>query len=148
MEIREAMSRDVRTIAPTATIREAARLMADIDAGILPVAEGDRLVGMLTDRDIAIRAVAAGKGPETSVGEAMSHDVKYCFDDQDVDDVSENMAELQVRRLPVVNREKRLVGIVSLADIATNGETECAGSALEGITRPSGQHNQSDDARM
>lgn len=143
MQIREAMSRDVRTVAPDATIREAARLMADIDAGILPVAEGDQLVGIITDRDITIRAIAAGKGPDTTVGEAMSHEVKYCYEDQDVDDVCENMAQQQLRRLPVVSREKRLVGIVSLADITGSGETDHAGEALEGITRPSSQHNQS-----
>jgi CBS domain-containing protein len=148
MQIREAMCRDVRTVSPTATVREAARLMGDIDAGILPVAEGDRLVGMITDRDIAIRAVAAGKGPDTTVGEAMTHDVKYCFDDQDVEDVCENMATLQVRRMPVVNRDKRLVGIVSLADMATNGESDDVAMAMEGITRPGGMHSQSADARQ
>ena len=92
-------------------------------------------------------AVAIGKGPDSSVGEAMTHEVKYCFEDQDVEDVSENMSDLQVRRLPVVNRDKRLVGIVSLADIATNGEVDCAGEALEGITRRGGAHSQSHDAR-
>jgi CBS domain-containing protein len=146
MEIREAMTRDVITVTPSATLREAARLMSQIDAGVLPVAEGDRLVGMITDRDIAIRAIALGKGPDSTVGETMTHEVKYCFDDQDVEDVAENMSDLQVRRLPVVNRDKRLVGIVSLADIAT-AETECAGEALEGITRPGGAHSQSLDAR-
>lgn len=147
MQVREAMSRNVQTVEPSASIREAARMMAQIDAGVLPVAEGDRLVGMITDRDIAIRAVAANKGPDTTVGEAMTHDVKYCFEDEDVEDVCENMADIQVRRLPVVNRDKRLVGIVSLADIAALGGGSGAGEALEGITRPSTQHNQSQDAR-
>lgn len=147
MQIREAMTRNVRTVSPDATIREAARIMAEIDAGALPVSEGDRLVGMLTDRDIAVRAVAAGKGPDATVGEVMTHEVLYCFDDEDVSDVCDNLADVQVRRLPVVNRDKRLVGIVSLADIATTGETDGAGLALEGITRPGGQHNQSGDAR-
>lgn len=121
--------------------------MSQIDAGVLPVAEGERLVGMLTDRDIVVRAVAIGKGPDSSVGEAMTHEVKYCFEDQDVEDVAENMSDLQVRRLPVVDADKRLVGIVSLADIATSGEADCAGEALEGITRPGRAHSQSLDAR-
>lgn len=147
MIIREAMTREVRTVAPTASIREAARVMSDLDVGALPVSEGDRLVGMITDRDMAVRAIAAGKGPDSTVGEVMTPEVKYCFDDEDVEDVSENMADIQVRRLPVVNRDKRLVGIVSLADIASNGESEHAGEALEGITRPGGPHSQSSDAR-
>ena len=143
MQVRDVMTERVRTVTPTASVREAARLMSEIDAGVLPVAEGDRLVGMITDRDIAVRGVAFGKGPDATVGEIMSPEVKYCFDDEDVDDVCENMADLQVRRLPVVNRDKRLVGIVSLADIANAADPEEAGQALEGITRPGGQHNQS-----
>ncbi len=147
MQIREAMTPDVRTVSPGSSLREAARMMVTIDAGILPVSEGERLIGMVTDRDIAVRGVAAGKGPDATVGEVMTHEVKYCFDDEDIRDVAENLADLQLRRLPVVNREKRLVGIVSLADIATMADTESAGLALEGITRPSGVHNQSNDAR-
>jgi CBS domain-containing protein len=145
MQIRDAMTRGVRTIAPTATLREAAQIMCEIDAGSLPVAEDDRLVGMITDRDIAVRAVAQGKGPGASVREAMSHDIKYCFDDDDMDDVAENMGELQVRRLPVVTRDKRLVGIVSLGDIACASEGPDAGEALELISRPGGAHNQSSE---
>lgn len=148
MQIRSAMTSEVRTIAPSASLKEAARMMGDIDAGALPVAEGDRLVGMVTDRDIAIRGVAAGKGPEATVGEVMTHEVLYCFDDEDVEDVCENLAEKQVRRLPVVNRDKRLVGIVSLADIANAADAENAATALEGITRPGGEHSQSGDARV
>lgn len=147
MLIREAMTRDVTTVAPAATLREAARLMSQIDAGVLPVAEGDRLIGMITDRDIAVRAVAIGKAPDVSVGEVMTHEVKYCFDDDDVEDVCENMADQQLRRLPVVDRDKRLVGIVSLSDFAQNGETDFAGEALEGISRRGGVHSQSHDAR-
>lgn len=148
MQIRDAMTADVRTVAPTATVREAARLMAEIDAGALPVSEGDRLIGMVTDRDIVIRGVAAGKSAEATVGEVMSHEVLYCFDDEDVAAVCENMADVQVRRLPVVNRDKRLVGIISLADIANAADADSAGGALEGITRPGGQHSQSGDARI
>jgi CBS domain-containing protein len=147
MQIREAMTPEVRTVSPGSSLREAAKIMATIDAGVLPVSEGDRLIGMVTDRDIAVRGVALGKSPDATVGEVMTHEVMYCFDDEVVEDVCENMADIQVRRLPVLNREKRLVGIVSLADIATLADNESAGQALEGITRPSGVHNQSNDAR-
>jgi len=117
--------------------------MKKIDAGLLPVAENDKLVGMLTDRDIAIRGVAEGKGPDAKVRDAMSAEVKYCFEDEDVAHVAENMAELQVRHLPVMNRDKRLVGIVSLADLATEGSLPKTAKALHGISQPGGQHNQS-----
>src|ERR687883_714396 len=112
MRVSEAMTRDVRVASPEQSIREAARIMAEIDAGVMPVREGDRLVGMITDRDIAVRAVAEGKGPDTPIREVMTEDVKYCFEDDDTGDVARNMAEIQVRRLPVLTREKRLVGIV------------------------------------
>src|SRR5215475_1696722 len=110
MKVSEAMTRDVHLASPNETVQQAARLMASLDAGVLPVGENDRLVGMITDRDIAIRGVAQGKGPRTKVREVMTADVKYCFDDQDVEEVSRNMADIQVRRLPVVNHDKRLVG--------------------------------------
>lgn len=142
MKIRDVMTPDVRTIAPSATIQEAAQLMADTDVGVLPVAEKDRLVGMLTDRDIAVRAVAAGRDAQTSVRDAMSPEIKYCFEDDEVDDVCENLADQQLRRLPVVDADKNLVGIVSLADLAKHGESDSTGEALEGITRPGGQHSQ------
>ncbi|MGE0595129.1 MAG: CBS domain-containing protein [Hyphomonadaceae bacterium] len=147
MRVKDTMTPDVRTIASGATLREAARAMADTDVGALPVADGDRLIGMITDRDIAIRGVAAGKGPDVTVGEVMSPKVLYCFDDEDVIDVAENMSDQQVRRLPVLNREKRLIGIVSLADIA-GARTAEAGEALEGITRPGGAHSQSVTDRL
>ncbi|HVY84862.1 MAG TPA: CBS domain-containing protein [Caulobacterales bacterium] len=148
MKIHDLMTRDVRTVAPSTSLREAARMMADIDAGSLPVAQNDRLIGMLTDRDIAVRGVAAGKGPDATVGEAMTPEILYCFDDEEIEDVCENMADMQVRRLPVVDRDKRLVGIVSLSDLATKGQTRHAGEALEGIARPGGAHTQSADGRM
>jgi len=147
MQIREAMTPDVRTVTANTSLREAAHLMASIDAGVLPVSDGDRLVGMVTDRDIAIRGIGAGKGPDTTVGEVMTNEVRYCYDDETIEAVCENMANIQVRRLPVLNRQKRLVGIVSLADIVSSTPSEEAGQALEGITRPSGLHNQSTDAR-
>src|SRR2546421_2490744 len=114
MRVSEAMTRDVKICTPGQTIRDVAKAMAEIDAGAMPVGENDRLVGMITDRDIAIRAVAQGKGPDTPVREVMTTEqVLYCYDDEDLDHVAKNMASQQVRRLPVVNRDKRLVGIVS-----------------------------------
>jgi CBS domain-containing protein len=100
------------------------------------------MVGMITDRDIAVRGVAEGKGPDARIREVMSGEVKYCFEDEEVDDVLRNMGEIQVRRLPVVNRDKRLVGIVSLGDLAANGEAKQAGKALDGISQPGGEHSQ------
>jgi CBS domain-containing protein len=135
------MTSEVRIASPDQTIKEAAKIMAEIDAGVLPVGENDRLVGIITDRDIAIRGVAEGKGPDAKVREIMSKEVKYCFEDEDIDDVLENMGDLQVRRLPVLSREKRLVGIVSLGDLAGN-EAEEAGEALSSISRPGGEHSQ------
>ena len=116
--------------------------MLDTDAGVLPVAENHRLVGMITDRDIAVRAVAQGKGPQTSVKEVMTSDVKYCFEDADTDQVALDMARQRVRRLPVVNRNKRLVGILSLGDVAFTQRGRPAGEALAGISQPGGQHSQ------
>ena len=147
MKVSEAMTRDVRITSPDQSIREAARIMAEIDAGVLPVGENDRLVGMITDRDIAIRAVAEGKGPDTSVREVMTQDVKYCFEDEDTDDVVRNMADQQVRRLPVVNRDKRLVGILSLGDLAVMEGARPAGEALAGVSQPGGEHSQTGGSR-
>jgi CBS domain-containing protein len=146
MQVNEAMSTDVKIANPSQPIRDAARMMAQIDAGLLPVGEGDRLVGMITDRDIAIRAVGAGKGPDTPIREVMSKEVKYCFEDDEVDEVAQNMADIKVRRLPVLDRDKRLVGIVSLADIALTDGAGNAGSALCGISEPGGEHSQMSDS--
>ncbi len=142
MKVSEAMSRDVCIANPDETLQIAARAMASIDAGALPVGENDRLVGMITDRDIAIRAIAEGKGPNTKVRDVMTPDIKYCFADQEIDDVVRNMGDIQVRRLPVVDRNKRLVGILSLGDVALSHGDGAAGQALGGISQPSGQHNQ------
>ena len=137
MKVSEAMSRDVQLARPDQPICDAAKAMAAIDAGALPVAENDRLVGMITDRDIAVRAVAERKGPDTPVRDVMSADIKYCFEDEDLEHVAKNMADLQVRRLPVVNREKRLVGIVALGDVAMAEGKKVAGKAVKGVSRPS-----------
>ena len=147
MQASEVMSSDVNIASPEQSIREAARMMANIDAGVLPVGENDRLVGMITDRDIAIRAVAAGKGPDTPIREIMSTEVKYCFETDDIDEIAQNMADIKLRRLPVLNAKKRLVGIISLADIALTEGPEPAGQALCGISEPGGEHSQSMDGR-
>src|SRR3954453_3385911 len=141
MKVSEAMTRDVRVAGPEETVQDAAKTMAELDAGALPVGEKDHLIGMITDRDIAIRGIAKGKGPKAKVRDVMTEDIKYCFDDQDVEEVTRNMADIQVRRLPVLNREKRLVGILSLGDIASRDGKD-AGEALRGISRPGGEHTQ------
>ena len=142
MKIGTLMTRDVKLAEPGWSIKEAAAAMAATDCGFIPVREDDRLVGAITDRDIAIRAVAEGKGPETKVGDIMSSAVKYCFEDEEVGDVARNMADIQVRRLPVLNREKRLVGVVSLGDLAIAGGAadEDAEVALTGISQPRPMH--------
>jgi CBS domain-containing protein len=142
MRVSEAMTREVRVATPGQSIRDVAKMMAESDAGSVPVGENDRLVGMITDRDIAIRAVAQGKGPDTPVREVMSDSkVLFCYEDEDLEHVAWNMGDEQVRRLPVVNREKRLVGIVSLGNIAQR-ESRSAGKAVKGITRQGGAHQQ------
>jgi len=145
MQVSEAMTDDVKIASPNQPIRDAARLMAQIDAGVLPVGENDRLVGMITDRDITIRAVGADKGPQTPIRDIMSKEVMYCFEDDDLDEVVQNMADIKLRRLPVLNRKKRLVGILSLGDIALTDGAASAGSALCGISEPGGEHSQSMD---
>src|SRR5438309_3284561 len=142
VRVADVMTRSVFIVKPDETIQKAAMAMAGIDAGILPVANGDRLVGMITDRDIAVRGVAEGKGPDTKVFDVMTKDIRYCFDDQDIEDVIHNMGDIQVRRLPVVSRDKRLVGILSLADIAMTASNGEAGEALGKISRPGGDHTQ------
>ena len=143
MRVSEAMTREVRVANPKQSIRDVAKIMDEINAGSMPVGDNDRLVGMITDRDIAIRAVALGKGPDTPVSEVMtSEQVLYCYEDEELDHVAKNMADEQVRRLPVVNREKRLVGIVSLGDIAQKEDKKTAGEAVRGVSKPGGQHRQ------
>jgi CBS domain-containing protein len=143
MKVSEAMTREVRLARPEQTIREVARLMGELDIGAIPVEENDRLVGMITDRDIAVRAVGEGRGADTPVRDVMSREIKYCFDDQSIDEVTQNMGDLRIRRLPVVNRDKRLVGILSLGDLAVeNRWQDEAGEALSQISQPGGQHSQ------
>lgn len=142
MQVREAMSAPVQIALPNQTIQQAAQFMLEIDAGVLPVGDGNRVVGMITDRDIALRAIANGKGPQTPVRDVMTGEVMYCFEDEDIEHVAHNMGELQVRRLPVVNRDKELVGILSLGDVATLHGSGTAGGALGDISQPGGKHTQ------
>jgi len=143
MKISKCMSRDVQLASPTQSIRDAAKRMAEIDAGSLPVGQDNRLVGMITDRDIAVRAVAEGKSPDTPVREVMSQEMLYCFDDQELEEVARNMADIKVRRLPVLNRAKRLVGIVSLGDLSQKQQPEVTAKAVSNISKPGGRHSQS-----
>lgn len=139
MEVRQLMSKKVRITAPTENLQTAARLMAEADVGALPVGENDRLIGMVTDRDIVVRGLGTGRDPsKTSIRDVMSDGIDYCFEYEDVDQVATKMAQLQVRRLPVLNRERRLVGIVSLGDISRKAENQISGSALRRVSEPTG----------
>jgi CBS domain-containing protein len=137
MQLRDIMTTAVQLTDPAMMLKDAAALMRDGDFGLLPVGENDRLVGTITDRDITVRAVAEGKDPGTTpVRDAMSKGIRYCFEDQTAEEAAELMSEAQIRRLPVVNRDKRLVGIVALADLATEAPTgEPSGTAIRGISR-------------
>ena len=137
------MTRDVCLASPSQTLREAAAEMEKCDIGALPVSDNDRLVGMITDRDIAVRGISHGLGPEAPVRDVMSAEVKYCFEEDDIDNLAENMASEQIRRLPVLNGKKRLVGIISLGDLATSRDGRATGVALSGISRHGGHHCQS-----
>jgi CBS domain-containing protein len=143
MQLSDIITRDVETIPPEATVREAAQRMRSRDVGSLPVCDGARLLGMITDRDITIRAIADGRDPErTPVRDAMTPTVQYCFEDEDVRRAAEIMEQGQIRRLPVVDRDKKLVGILSLGDIALSGEDELSAEALERISEPGKPQNQ------
>ena len=136
MKISEIMSRDVQVARPQDTIQSVAQRMKEIDVGSLPVCDGERIQGMVTDRDIAIRAVAEGRSFESAVADIMTPEVDYVFDDEDAGEAADRMAEAQVRRLPVVDREKRLVGIVALADLTGRVKDKTAGQTLEEISEP------------
>jgi len=142
MKISEVMTTDVETVNADQTAREAAAFMLRADAGSIPVCEGDRVVGMITDRDIAVRGVAEGRGPDTPVSELMSDGIICAHEDDDVEAVARRMSEEQVRRLPVIDHEERLIGIVSLGDLARETSTKAAEQALEGVSAPGGLHQQ------
>jgi CBS domain-containing protein len=142
MKISEVMTREVATVSSNQTAQEAANFMLEGDAGSIPVTEGDRLIGMITDRDIAVRGVAKGRGPDTPVSELMSEGLICAREDDDVEDAARKMGEAQVRRLPVIDDAENLVGIVSLGDLARETEDESAHQALEGVSEPGQQHQQ------
>lgn len=135
MKVSEIMSRDVQVARPNESIQSVARRMKEIDAGSLPVCDGQTIRGMVTDRDIAIRAVAEGRSFDTPVSEIMTEGVEYLFEDDDAGQAADRMAEAQVRRLPVVDRDKRLVGILALGDIAGRVRDKTAGQTLEEISQ-------------
>lgn len=138
MQLRDIMTRDVDVVRPEAPIREAAMKVRSLDVGPIPVCDGERLIGMLTDRDITIRAVAERRDPdETPVRDVMTHDVAFCFEDQDVEQAAALMEQRQIRRIPVLNEQKRLVGIVSLGDLALGTrDPERVGQTLEEVSAP------------
>lgn len=140
--IRDLMTSSIETVRPDQTAREAAGFMLSADTGSIPVCDGDRVVGMITDRDIAVRGVAEGKGPDCPVSELMSSGVVCARDSDDAKSVASMMAEAQVRRLPVLDANDRLVGMVSLGDLARESGDESANAALEGVSASGGQHQQ------
>ena len=142
MKVREVMTREVQTVSPDGTVQEAASFMLSADAGSIPVTDGERLIGMITDRDIAVRGVAKGHGPETLVRDVMTNDVICARADDDVEDVATKMSDAQVRRLPVLDENERLCGIVSLGDLSRETDGETAHQALEGVSAEGGQHQQ------
>jgi CBS domain-containing protein len=138
MAVRDIMSTDVRVVSPDVTIQQAAEQMRELDVGSLPVCDGGRLIGMVTDRDIAVRAVARGDDPKRAlVRDVMSGELVWCFDDESIEELRRKMRDRAVRRIPVLNRDKALVGIVALADIATQvGDQATKSRALEGVSTP------------
>jgi CBS domain-containing protein len=142
MKVSQVMTRDVRTVSPDQTARDAANFMLSEDAGSMPVSEGDRLIGMITDRDIAVRGVAKGHGPDTPVRDLMTNDMICARSDDDVEEVATKMSRAQVRRLPVIDENEKLCGIVSLGDLARETDDESAHQALEGVSARGDQHKQ------
>jgi CBS domain-containing protein len=137
-KLKDVMSHDVQVISPDDTIQDAAQHMRKGNYGMMPVGENDRMIGAISDRDIAIRAVADGKGPSTTVREVMSERIVWAYEDDSVDDAVKLMSKHQIRRLPIVNADKRLVGIVALGDFAVeSADIEAAGEALAEISKPS-----------
>jgi CBS domain-containing protein len=142
MKVSEVMTREVQTVSPDQPAQDAASFMLQANAGAIPVIDGERLIGMITDRDIAVRGVAKGHGPDTPVRELMSNDIVCAQEDDNVEDVATKMSEAQVWRLPVIDQDQRLCGIVSLGDLARETNSESAHEALEGVSQPGGQHQQ------
>jgi CBS domain-containing protein len=142
-QIKDVMTPNFKWMAPDSPVAQVAQQMRDMDCGFMPLAENDKMVGMITDREITIRAVAEGKNPaDLQAREIMTAKTYYCFDDQDVEEVCNNMGEIQVRRLPVVTRDKRLVGIVSMGDLAQVASRPNMGQTQQQITSQLQQKNQ------
>lgn len=136
-QVANAMTRGVRTIRPSDNLVQAAQAMTELDIGSLPVCDGERLLGMVTDRDIVVRGVALGQASDqVHVAEVMTEEAAWCYDDDKVEEVLDRMRALQIRRLPVVDRHKRLVGMLSIGDIAVKTQGEDTGDALRGISDP------------
>ena len=135
MLVKQIMTKDVIVIAPDKSIVDAARQMLDGECGVLPVVENDRLIGMVTDRDIVVRAISNGKGCQTAVRDVMSQDVLYCYEEDTIEALARNMSEQQIHRELVLNKDKRLVGIISLSDIVNSNDILAASIALRGISR-------------
>lgn len=135
MSIKDIMTPNPELVGPDTPVGDAARKMRDGDLGMLPVGKDDKLVGIVTDRDLTVRVLAENKGADIPVREAMSDKVFYLYDDVSLDEAVKNMADMAVRRLPVVDRDKNLVGVVSLGDIAEKGENKAAGEALQKIAK-------------
>ena len=142
MKVSEVMTRDVQTVRPDQRVQEAASFMLSADAGSIPVTDGDRLIGMITDRDIAVRGVSKGYGPDTPVRELMTDNVICARDSDEIEDIASKMSEAQVRRLPVIDDQERLCGIVSLGDLSREADDDYASEALEGVSEPGGKHSQ------
>ena len=142
MKVSDVMTRDVHTVQPDQPVQEAASFMLSADAGSIPVTEGDRLIGMITDRDIAVRGIAKGNGPDTPVRELMTDDLVVVRIDDTIEDAASKMSQAQVRRLPVIDEDERLCGIVSLGDLSREADNACASEALTGVSQLGGEHRQ------
>ena len=138
MQVSQILTRDVETVRPDTSVKEAAQRMRSADIGAIPVCDGRRLLGMVTDRDITIRITAEGRdAANTPVLEAMTPDVTFVFEDQDVQEAARIMKDQQIRRLPVLSRDRQLVGILAIGDIATAGDDRTSGDTLQKISEPS-----------
>lgn len=137
-QVSDVMTREVRSLPPTETVLKAAQAMKELDVGVIPVCDGQNLVGMVTDRDIVLRSVAEDCiAHDTPLSKVMTQDAVSCFEDQSIDEAAQAMRDAQVRRMPVVDRQKHLVGMLSLGDVATKADEQQAGEALEDISEPS-----------
>ena len=141
-QIRDVMTSDVKTVSPDQTAQEAAGFMLSADTGSIPVCRDDKVIGMITDRDIAVRGTAQGKGPDCRVSDLMSSDIVCARDTDDVIAIAQRMSDSQVRRLPVLDADDRLVGMVSLGDLSRRSQEAAAKTALDGVSATGGQHDQ------